>query len=86
MKTSHALAAGMGLGLLGGALLLVTLPRANLPCEVLITYSGKQFKPTGYKAQVKVIDVLKQKVLKGTGSFGPSALFCEVDLSRSTSL
>lgn len=74
----------MGLGLLAGAAFLVTLPRIDLPCIVLVTYSGKQFKATGYKQQVKVIDVLKQKVLKGKGSFGPASLSCEVDLSRST--
>lgn len=84
MKPSHTLAAGCLIGLIGEAVLLVTLPRIDLPCTVLVTYSGKQFKATGYKKQVTVIDVLKQKVLKGKGSFGPSSLSCEVDLSRST--
>lgn len=84
MRTSRAIAAGMAIGLIGGAALLVTLPRIDLPCTVLVTYSGKQFKATGYKKQVTVIDVLKQKALKGKGSFGPSSLSCEVDLSRST--
>lgn len=84
MKTSIAIALGMGLGLLAGAALLVTLPRTALPCEVIVTYTGKSYKPTGVKSRFFIVDVKKQKTLSGRGNFGPASVSCEVDLSRST--
>lgn len=82
MKTSVAVSIGIGIGLLGGALLLVTLPRVALPCDTTVTYTSKLYKPTIHKHQFVIIDVKKQKVLRGTGSFGPMSLACDVDLSR----
>lgn len=86
MKPAALVASGCFLGLLGGALLLVTLPRTGLPCEVLVTYQGKSFKPTGVKSHFFIVDVKKQKTLRGTGNFGPMNLTCEVDLAKNTSL
>lgn len=83
MKPSHTLALGMALGLTGGALLLVTLPRANLPCEVTVTYSTRDFIPAGkHAAWGRIVETTKQKVLQGKGSFGPRSLVCDVDLQR----
>lgn len=81
--SGRALAVGMALGLTGGALLLVTLPRANLPCEVTVTYSSREFIPAGkHAAWGRIVETTKQKVLRGRGSFGPKSLSCNLDLQR----
>lgn len=82
MKPSLIFASGLFFGLTAGAALLVTLPRTMLPCEVTVTYSGKSIKPTGIKSRFLIIDITKQKTLRGRGNFGPRSLTCEVDLMR----
>lgn len=82
MKPSRILAAGMGLGLLGGALLLVTLPRVDLPCEVTITYRARNITRTDESKRWKIENTVKQKVMVGSGRFGASSLVCNVDLQR----
>lgn len=83
MKPAALVACGMAAGLLGGALMLVTAPRVDLPCQVTVTYSKKVFKPAKPGAQFgRVVNIQKESVLRGTGRFGPASLSCEVDLQK----
>lgn len=82
MSKANAIALGMALGLLGGALLLVSFPRVELPCEVTITYKARAIRPARDAKHYKIDTILKQKVMLGTGHFAASSLVCEINLQR----
>lgn len=82
MSKANAVALGIALGLLGGALLLVSFPRVELPCEVIITYKAQAIRPARDAKHFKIDTILKQKVMMGTGHFGASSLSCLIDLQR----
>lgn len=82
--SKHALALGMFLGLAGGAAILMTAPSFELPCEVSVSYIGKEFRAyPGRPAAGRVIDIQRTMDLRGRGRIKGSKLVCEISFQRS---